>query len=121
MSKHVCGNCGVAIEWHSVCVSCAEGWQARPYAHFLVEGFGDGFAAVKGVRADGQQSPDLLTITVVAADHPMLEPTEAEYVAIHKRMGAFLALTTAELDTVLNATAKAAPALGVKLRRALGG
>jgi hypothetical protein len=120
VSPRKCANCGAAIERHFVCVRCAEGWQSRPYAHYIIECFTDGSTAVIGVNADGRRSPDLLHITAVSNDHPMLRPTMAEFNAIHVRMQAFLGLTTEELETVLDATAKASPELGIKIRRALG-
>lgn len=50
----------------------------------------------------------------------MLDATESEMDTIVYRMAAFLSLTGDELNVVLDATAKASPVLGVKLRRALG-
>lgn len=121
MKGRVCGNClGVPIDRHNICVRCAETWQARPYVHFKVEHFGDRLWAIQGVHASGETSPDLMNLSTASTDHPMLDATEAEMDAIVYRMAAFLSLTADELNVVLDATAKASPVLGVKLRRALG-
>lgn len=120
MKPRVCGNCGVTIERHHICLCCAEGWQARPYVHFKIEHFADGAWAVQGVDASGEASPDLMNLSTASTDHPMLDPTEAETDAIVRRMAAFLSLTADELTVVLDATTKASTALGVKLRRVLG-
>jgi len=120
MGTRKCGNCLVAtIEHHGICVRCAEEWQSRPYARYIVEGFGDAASAIIGVHADGRRGCDLLNVTAALNDHPMLAATEAEFNEIHARMRAFLGLTTDELKTVLDATTKAAPDLGAKIRRAL--
>lgn len=119
MTGRTCTNCGVPIARHHICTSCAEKWQERPYAHYVLECFTDGAVAIIGVNVDGHRSPDLLHVSVPGLDHPMLGPTEAEFNAIHVRMQAFLGLTTDELKVVLEATARAAPELGTKLRNIL--
>jgi hypothetical protein len=119
VTGRTCTNCGAGIDRHFICTRCAEEWQSRPYAHYVLECFTDGAVAIIGVHANGSRSPDLLNLTTAAHDHPMLGPTEAEFNGIYARMQAFLGLTTEELDVVLEATDRAAPELSKKLRTTL--